>query len=150
MTKLLTVFATALMAITMVAVTPLRAETPRKPVGQVTIDETQFGFIIGGSVGGGELTFDGKKHSFQIGGLSLGANVGVSRMSARGEVYELKDLSQFPGTYVKLDGNIALGGGVGGMTLKNQNGVILRLEGTTQGIQFNIGASGVTVFFDKK
>lgn len=150
MIKLSTLFGSALMAVALVSGGLASAETPKKPVGQVTIDETQFGFIIGGSVGGGELTFGGKKHSFQIGGLSLGANIGVSRMSARGEVYDMKDVSQFPGTYVRLGGNVALGGGVGGMTLKNENGVILRLEGTTQGIQFNVGASGVTVFFDKK
>jgi len=148
--KLSKLFASALTAVAMLAGGSALAETAKKPSAQVTINETQFGFIIGGSVGGGELTLDGKKHAFQIGGLSLGANIGVSRMSAVGEVYDMKDISQFPGTYVKLDGNIALGGGVGGMTLKNQNGVIMRLEGTTQGLQFNVGASGVTVFFEKK
>lgn len=110
------------------------------------IDETQFAFIMGGSVGGGVLTFHGKKYPFKIGGLSVGANVGVSKMSAAGEVYDLKAVSKFPGTYTKLDASIALGGGVGGLQLKNENGVIMRLESRTQGVQLNAGsASGVTV-----
>ena len=126
------------------------AEQKKTPSGKVSIEETQFGLIIGGSVGGGTLTFDGKEHKFQIGGLSLGANIGISRMAAVGEVYDMKRLEDFPGTYVKLEGNIALGGGVGGMSLKNEKGVIMNLNGTTQGLQFNVGASGVTVYFEKK
>lgn len=118
------------------------------PSGTVTINETQFGFIVGGSVGGGELTYQGKTHKFKIGGVSLGANIGVSKISATGEVYELKDLSKFPGTYVSLDGTVALGGGVGGMKLKNEHGVIMRLQATTQGLQLNASSSGVTVKFE--
>ena len=101
-------------------------------------------------MGGGKLTFDGKEYPFKLGGLSLGANIGVSRMAAVGQVYDMKNVEDFAGTYVKLDGSVALGGGVGGMTLKNEKGVIMSLNGTTQGLQFNIGASGVSVYFDKK
>lgn len=125
------------------------AETPKKPVAQVSIDETQFGFIIGGSTGGGVLTYDGKKHPFKMGGLSLGANIGVSKFSATGEVYDMKDIADFAGTYVRLTGSVALGGGVGDMTLKNEKGVIMNLKGTTQGLQLNAGASGVTVTLEK-
>lgn len=128
----------------------VQAEQTKQPVAKVSIEETQFGLIIGGSVGGGKLTFDGKEYPFKLGGLSLGANIGVSRMAAVGQVYDMKNVEDFAGTYVKLDGSVALGGGVGGMTLKNEKGVIMSLNGTTQGLQFNIGASGVSVYFDKK
>lgn len=123
----------------------LAADAPKQPDGTVTIDETQFGFIIGGSSGGGTLSFKGKSYPFKLGGLSVGANVGVSKMSAAGEVYDLNEVSKFPGTYTKLDASVALGGGVGGLRMKNENGVIMRLESRTQGLQFNIGMSGVTV-----
>ena len=128
---------------------PTMAESPKQPVAQVSIDETQFGFIIGGSMGGGVLTYGGKKYPFKMGGLSLGANIGVSKFSAAGQVYDMKDISQFAGTYVRLTGSVALGGGVGDMTLKNENGVIMSLKGTTQGLQLNAGASGVTVTLEK-
>lgn len=124
------------------------AQTAMAPSGTVVINETQFGFIVGGSIGGGELTFGGKTHKFKIGGMSLGANIGVSKVSASGEVYNLKDISKFPGTYVSLDGTVALGGGMGGMKLKNEHGVIMRLQATTQGLQLNASSSGVTVKFD--
>jgi len=127
----------------------VHAAASKKQVGEVSINETQFGFIIGGSIGGGTLNFKGKKYTFKIGGLSLGANIGISKMSAIGGVYDLTDISKFPGTYVKLDGSIALGGGVGNMTLKNENGVIMTLKGTTEGFQLNVGASGVEVTLEK-
>lgn len=137
------------LAATLVAGGLALAADAKKPDGTVTIDETQFGFIVGGSTGGGTLTFKGKEHPFKLSGLSLGANVGVSKMSARGEVYDLTKLSQFPGTYTKLDASVALGGGMGGLHLKNENGVIMRLESRTKGLQLNLGMSGVTVTMEK-
>jgi hypothetical protein len=121
------------------------AQTNNTASGTVTIDETQFGFIIGGSVGGGVLTYKGKSHKFKIGGLSVGANIGVSKVAASGQVYDLTDISKFPGTYVKLDGNATLGGGVGGTVLKNEHGVIMKLQSTQEGLQFNLSANGVQV-----
>lgn len=125
------------------------SDAPKKPSGTVSINETQFALILGGSTGGGVLTYQGKKYPFKIGGMSLGANVGVSKLSATGEVYDLKDPSKFPGTFTKLESSITLGGGVGGTILRNENGVIMRLTSTSEGLQFNLSASGVTVRFDK-
>ena len=135
-----------LLAATLLISSLALAADAKKPSGTVTIDETQFAFILGGSAGGGVLTFQGKQHPFKIGGLTAGVNVGISKMSAAGEVYDLKDIAKFPGTYTKLDVGIALGGGVGGLQLKNENGVIMRLESRTQGLQLNVGsASGIKV-----
>lgn len=125
------------------------ADKPLEPSGTVKIDQTQFGFIIGGSVGGGELTVDGQTHPFKIGGISLGANFGASQLAAAGEVYNLKKLEDFPGNYVTTGGQLALGGGQGGMQLQNSKGVIMRLQATAKGIQFNVGAGGVNVYFEK-
>jgi len=125
------------------------ADAPKVPSGTVSISETQFALIVGGSTGGGVLTYQGKKYPFKIGGMSLGANVGVSKLSASGEVYDLADISKFPGTFTKLESSITLGGGVGGTVLKNENGVIMRLTSTSEGLQLNLSASGVTIKLDK-
>jgi len=125
------------------------AEKALEPSGTVKIDQTQFGFIIGGSVGGGELTVDGVTHAFKIGGISLGANFGASQLAASGEVYNLKTLEDFAGNYVSTGGQIALGGGEGGMQLQNSKGVIMRLQATAKGVQVNVGAGGVNVYFEK-
>jgi hypothetical protein len=139
----LAVFATSLMLAT--AGVSFAADE-KKPDGTVTIDETQFAVIVGGSVGGGKLTYQGKVHEFKLNGLTAGANVGVSKMSAAGEVYDLKDLAKFPGTYTKLDVSATAGGGVGALHLKNENGVVMKLTSRTQGLQLNVGsATGVKV-----
>ncbi len=138
--------AAVVLAATFLATGLALAAEAKKPDGTVKIDETQFAFIAGGSLGGGSLTFKGKEYPFKLGGLSVGANIGVSKMSATGEVYNLKDVSEFPGTYTKVDASVALGGGVGGLHLKNENGVIMRLESRTAGLQLNVGTvSGVKV-----
>ncbi|MFO7748412.1 MAG: hypothetical protein R6V42_11450, partial [Orrella sp.] len=36
-------------------------ESNKTPDAQITIDQTQFGFVIGGSVGEGELIINGEK-----------------------------------------------------------------------------------------
>ena len=125
------------------------ADAPKAPSGTVSISETQFALIVGGSTGGGVLTYQGKKYPFKCGGMSLGANVGVSKLSASGEVYDLTDISKFPGTFTKLESSITLGGGMGGTVLRNENGVIMRLTSTSEGLQLNLSASGVTVKLDK-
>lgn len=136
----------ALLATTLLMGGLALAADAKQPSGTVTIDETQIAFILGGSMGGGQLTYQGQEYPFKIGGLTAGANIGVSKMSASGEVYALDDIAKFPGTYTKLDASIALGGGIGGLRLKNENGVIMRLESRTQGLQLNVGsASGIKV-----
>jgi hypothetical protein len=122
------------------------ADAKKTPDGTVAIDETQVAVIFGGSWGGGKLTTGGKTYDFKINGLTAGANVGASKMSAAGEVYDLKDVAKFPGTYTKFDASATLGGGVGALYLKNENGVVMKLNSRTQGLQLNLAsANGVKV-----
>ncbi|MFZ1640943.1 MAG: DUF1134 domain-containing protein [Candidatus Contendobacter sp.] len=126
------------------------AADAKQPVGKVSLEEKQFGLILGGSAGGGTLVFHGKNYPFKLKGLSAGLNVGVSKMSAVGEVYDMKKVSQFPGTYTKLEASVALGGGVGGLRLQNENGVIMNLHSRTKGLDLNLGnVTGVTVTMDQ-
>jgi hypothetical protein len=114
------------------------------PSGKVTINETEFGFILNGNVGKGTLDFRGKEYTFEIGGIKVGG-LGVSKISAVGEVYDLHNISQFPGTYVAGEYGITLGGGMGGLILKNENGVYLHLKSTSEGIALQLGAEGLTI-----
>lgn len=125
-------------------VAPIASAQEKIPSGTIKIDETQLGFIIGGDIGKGTLNYQGVDYSFKTGGIKVGG-VGIAKISAVGEVYDLFDLSQFPGTYVAGDYGISLGGGVGGMVLKNQNDVFMRLRSTMQGVDLNVGLEGLTV-----
>jgi len=113
-------------------------------VGKVTINDTQLGFIIGGSWGKGVLSYNGRDYEFKIKGLKLGT-IGISKVSAVGNVYNMNDLSKFSGTYIAGQAGIALAGGVGGTVLENQNKVYIRLSSTQQGVALNFGIDGLTI-----
>ena len=114
------------------------------PSGTVEINETQFALIIGGSVGGGSLRFKGNRYDFKTSGLKVGS-IGVAKVAAVGEVYDLRRVSDFPGTYAKASADSALGDGVGGLILKNEHGVVMRLESTLQGVALTLGVDGLTI-----
>ena len=114
------------------------------PSGKVEIDETQLGFIIGGDVGKGILHYKGVDFYFKTGGIKVGG-MGIAKISAVGEVYDLFDIDQFPGTYVTGNYGIALGGGIGGLVLKNENGVYLRMRSTLEGVALAVGLEGITI-----
>jgi len=139
-----------LLVAALVACGAVLAADAKQPVGKVSIEEKQFGLIIGGSRGSGTLTYEGKEYPFKLKGLSAGINVGLSKMSAAGEVYDMKEVSQFPGTYTRLTASVAVGGGMGGLRLKNENGVIMTLHSRTKGLDLNLGTvAGVTITMDE-
>jgi hypothetical protein len=122
------------------------AADAKKPDGTVKIDSTQFALVVGGSTGGGTLTYKGKDHEFKLSGLTVGLNAGVTKIDAVGDVYDLKDISKFPGTYTQWDASATLGGGAGALYLKNENGVVMKLTSRNKGLQINVGsANGVKV-----
>ena len=143
MLKMRRFFATLLFG--MVAISTVALAQDKTPSGTVTINETQYALILGGTAGEGVLTFKNKTYPFKISGASLGLNVGVSKSEGKGEVYDLTDIAMFAGLYNKYESSITLGGGVGGTVLKNQNGVVMHLTSTSGGLQLNLSASGVTV-----
>ena len=148
MTSIRKLFALLVLSLGFLSAATYAADAPKLPAGTVNITETQFALIVGGSRGSGVLNYQGKAYPFKISGMSVGANVGVSKVSLAGEVYDMADPSKFSGTFTKLESSITLGGGVGGTILKNQNGVIMRLTSTSEGVQLNLSSSGVTVKLD--
>ncbi len=94
--------------------------------------------------GDGTLKFNGKEHYFSMSGLSL-LDFGISKVSAKGEVYDLKKVSDFSGNYVGIKTGIALAGGIGGVRMQNQNGVILRMDSTQKGVKLNLGPGSVSL-----
>jgi hypothetical protein len=117
----------------------------QQPSGTVTIDEYELAYIFNGSMGGGTLSFQGNNYNFKIGGLGIGG-IGASHISASGEVYNLQDVSSFPGTYVQASiGYSVTNQGQGHLWLQNQNGVQLHLITSQQGLGLTAGADGIVI-----
>ena len=75
--------------------------------------------------------------------------MGVSKVEASGNVYNLKKLDDFDGNYTAAAAGAALAGGATGVTMKNQNGVSVTLVATTQGVKLVLGGGGVDMKIKK-
>ena len=114
------------------------------PSGKVSIETTSIAAGIGLSWGNGKLNFNGKEYRFSIDGVTL-IDFGISKASAAGEVYNLTDLANFEGNYVAAEASFALGGGMGGVSLRNPNGVVMHLNSVSQGARLQLGSSGMSI-----
>ena len=115
--------------------------------GTVEIEQVQVAFIGSGNVGGGTLQFQGKSYRFSIGGLGVGG-FGVSKMQAAGEVYDMKELRQFPGAYGQARYGMAIGDkSTGELWLQNPNGVLIFLRARRTGLALSLGADAVYIGF---
>ena len=70
---------------------------------------------------------------------------GISKAQANGDVYNLSDPAKLGGTYVAAEAGLTLAGGMGGMVLRNQDGVILHLRSISQGARLQLGTSGLII-----
>jgi hypothetical protein len=138
-----TVSRIALFLVMAFATTAVPAQSP-EPSGKVSIESTSIAAGIGVSWGDGKLSFNGKEYRFSIGGLTL-VDFGISKASAVGEVYNLTDVSKFEGNYVAGEAGFALGGGMSGMSLRNQNGVVMFLHSVSQGARLQLGPAGMNI-----
>ena len=116
--------------------------------GKVTLESKSIALGVGVSWGDGVLEYQGKTYPFKVDGLSV-MDLGVSKISARGEVKNLKKLEDFDGKYVLAGAGATVGGGAGVAALKNQNGVEMALTATTQGVKFSLATAGVDIQLKK-
>lgn len=120
------------------------AAGPGRPVGHVVMEFGQGGFILSAMGGKGTLTFKGRRYAFKVGGLGVGG-LGVSKITAVGEVYGLTRIEDFPGAYVQARAGYAAVEGKGAQWLENTNGVVLQLRSTSKGLALNLGADGLKI-----
>ena len=125
-------------------VTALAVAQDGPPSGKVWVESKSVALGIGVSWGDGKLTYQGKDHPFTVKGLSV-VDLGVSKVTANGEVFNLKKLSDFDGNYVAGKAGATVGGGAGVAIMQNQNGVVMKLTSTSQGVQLTLAAAGVDV-----
>jgi hypothetical protein len=139
-----TMFRIALLIVAPALSMSAAAAQSRSPSGKVSIETTSIAAGIGLSWGDGTLKFHGREYRFSVDGVTF-VDFGVSKSSATGEVYNLTHVAKFEGNYVAAEASITLGGGVGGVALRNSNGVIMHLSSVSQGARLQLGSSGINV-----
>jgi hypothetical protein len=114
------------------------------PVGEVTINATQVAAGVGWTWGGGTLTFKGKTYPFKIQGLNVAA-VGVTKLNAKGDVFNLTAPTDLAGTYVTAGAGAALYKGKAGLVMRNDKGVVINLKSEQTGVQLSLGSDGLSI-----
>ena len=80
--------------------------------------------------------------------MSLGATIGLSMNKFVGRALNLRSESDFAGRYTAVGAGGALAGGVGGVQLQNDRGVVLQLHGVKAGVELSASVSGVKITLD--
>jgi hypothetical protein len=113
--------------------------------GSVRVTFSKAGFIAGFGSGSGVLTFRGKRYPFDVSGASLGATIGISTNQLQGRAYNLHKPEDLAGSYGAAGVGGAVAAGVGGVRLRNPNGVILALWGAKMGVELSASVAHVTI-----
>lgn len=125
--------------------TPAAARDPGvsgAPVVTVLLQARSAAVGVGFTWGDGTLNYRGHRYPFTVKGISV-ADVGFSRLTGRGRVYNLKRVEDFTGTYVASTGEATLGKGLAGQVLVNAAGVQLRIDNVTRGAELVGSADGI-------
>ena len=115
------------------------------PDATLRLSGGSFALGIGFRWGSGTLSYKGKDYPVKVNGLSIG-KVGMTGVSAFGEVFNLKHLQDFNGHYnVGAEGTrgVTIAKGKAGTLMTNQAGVIVRLAATQTGLDVNATGGGV-------
>jgi hypothetical protein len=131
--------------ILLAALAPANAQgDPIYPIGDITITATQVAAGVGYSWGDGVMKFQGKNYPFAIQGLNVAA-VGIAKVNAVGDVYNLTNPADLAGKYAAVSAGLSLAKGVAGLTMRNDKGVVINLRSAQQGVQLNLGVDGFSI-----
>ncbi|NVO12531.1 MAG: hypothetical protein HXX10_00685 [Rhodoplanes sp.] len=133
--------------IALVALAALFCAAPvaRADSGSISLTIYKGGWFIGGSGGGGTLTFQGRKYRLSIGGLSAGLVFGASKANLHGRVSNIGRPSDVAGVYGAAGAGGAIGPGAQAIVLRNQKGAVLELQGRQVGLIANLDLSGMAL-----
>ena len=132
--------AAILLAMLLGVATPSQAQT----TGVVRLHIVKAGFLVGVGGGSGVLTYRGKRYGLAVGGVGIGS-LGIAAVDLAGSASNLRGPASISGTYGGVGASVAFIGGGQVATLRNGNGVVLRLRGVQTGFQVSLGLDGMTI-----
>jgi hypothetical protein len=134
-----------LAVITSFAVVLLATSSFAQAPGYVRVKFVKAGVMAGAGGGSGVLTYRGRDYRFRVSGVSLGVTAGASVGRFEGWASGIRQLTDFAGTYDSVGGGGALLGGVGGVDLRNEKGVVIALRGPKAGVEFAANLSRISI-----
>jgi hypothetical protein len=118
--------------------------------GTLQFSMTSIGFLVGVRWGEGVLTLNnGEQHSFDVSGAKL-LETGIATANFEGEVYNIKSLEDFEGTYYGASTRITVIKGKGELQTNNANCVFIRARSTGGGLQLSAPSpEGLAIKFER-
>ncbi|MCL4501872.1 MAG: DUF1134 domain-containing protein [Deltaproteobacteria bacterium] len=140
------IFVNVAVAITLLFSVVMAAAQPQEPypVGEITIIAKQVAAGVGYTWGTGTLKFKGKTYPFTIKGVNVAA-VGISKFTAKGDVFNLTKPTDLAGTYLTAGAGAAIYKGKGGLVMRNDKGVVINLTSDQTGVQLSLGSDGMKI-----
>lgn len=121
----------------------------KKPSGTIYVKSTTVAIGVGVSWGDGKLTYKGKEYAFKVEGVSV-VDLGITSVELTGEVYDLKSVSDFAGSYAAAGAGATFGNASAGVvTLKNDKNVIINAKAKGEGVRLTLAPSGVIIKMKK-
>ena len=136
---------TALFAVLVGSFGFLTVSTTQAQDARIKLEVFKVGFIVGGGGGNGTLIYKGKGYPLQVGGIGIGATIGISSAELIGEVYNLSKPEDINGTYTAVGGSAVLGGGASAAELVNSKGVRLHVRGRSIGLELSLDLGGLKI-----
>jgi len=137
-------FAWVVLAVILVVGTGVALAQDRRPDARLAFSSTSFGLLFGYQQGQGALEFQGRKYPFTVAGIKV-ATVGFTKVDALGQVYRLRELADFNGRYIAIEGGLTVIQGGGHTVLRNEKGVMLYLQNVQYGLDLSLGGGGVDI-----
>jgi hypothetical protein len=132
----------AIAAAAVLLASPALAQAP--PDGTIDLTARSVAVGVGYTWGGGTLHFHGKPYPLTVKGISV-IDVGISKFSARGDVFHLNRPGDINGVYHALSAAATVAGGAGVATLENDKGVRIHVVSSREGLEFKFAPEGVSI-----
>jgi hypothetical protein len=118
------------------------------PDGTIELSGGKVAAGLGYSWGSGTLIFKGKRYPLTVSGIGLGS-VGVNEYTGSGSVTGLKRPQDINGIFARVGTGLTLGGGASIAEMRNDKGVTIQLDSTTEGLSVTLGATGMKIAIAK-
>ena len=134
-----------LAAIALFAVGIVASPAFGQAAGHVRVKIVKAGLLVGGGAGNGVLTYRGRTYPFRDTVIRLGVPAGATAGRLEGWASGIRDVRDFAGTYSSVGGGGALVAGAGGVHLRNDNGVVMVLQGPKAGLEMAANLSAIVI-----